>query len=397
MRWTKGLKMTCRSTTLRLRGWLDDAAPRLARTVWTPSRLHGGLARGLAIALAVAGLGLAGCGTQGDASVLPDRWPRSGLSGYRLVDADVPYALGRFGWDLDEPTVVAPPSPVAAMATASLQVWGRMSPRLSPEKSVLFRAELSVSKPNAEAEPDEALTATLPWEGSGLRSPSLISLSDGGRLLLFYQGQGGEVGAATVSADGVDKLAQSAPLLTAETLRAGTTARIGRVSAVRDDDRVYLFYTLDERELRVAETDAAALERYAQGGGEVRFRISPPLLSASAVRVPPGESDAVPAERIGQVAARRLLTPVGRVRWDVAMQAQAGRDTVLVAASAFEAPRTPSRVGPAPAFLAVEAPLIKTSEGTVGAPSLAVVAGRSLLFFGLRSVGSQVAVAALPQ
>ncbi len=344
--------------------------------------------------------GLTACGTQGDATVLPDRWPRSGLSGYRFVDADVPYALGRFGWDLDEPTVVVPVMPSATLADARMQVWGQMSPRLSPEKTVLFRAELSAQKPNAEAEPDEALTPTQPWEGAGLHSPSLLALrDDGSRQLLVYQGQQGDVGAAVVTGDGIDK--RDAPLISATTLRAGTTGTIGRVSAVRDEDRVYLFYTLGERELRVAETAYATLVRTADLGqketGELDVRISPPLLYASAVGVPPGESKAVPAERIGHVAARRLLTPVGRVRWDVALRAQAGRDTVLVAASAFAEARTKASIGPASAFLPVEAALIKTSEGTVGAPSLATVAGRSLLFFGLRSVGSQVAVATLPQ
>lgn len=351
------------------------------------------------VCVAAALAGLAGCGTQGDATVLPDRWPRSGLSGYRFLDADVPYALGRFGWDLDEPTALGPTQPVAAMTDASIQVWGRMSPRLSPEKTVLFRATLSNQKLNAEAEPDEVLGPTMPWEADGLRSPSVLPWrDDGSRLLLLYQGTHGDVGAAAVTADGIDKLSTTQPLFSAQTLRAGTAASVGRVSAVRDDDRLYLFYTLDERELRVAEASVAALVHWAEaGGGDVALRISPPLLQASAVGVPPGESKAVPAERISHVAARRLVTPVGRVRWDVALRAQAGRDTVLVAASAYAEAPNPSQIGPAAAFLAVEAPLIKTSEGTVGAPALATLGSQALLFFGLRSVGSQVAVAALPQ
>lgn len=350
------------------------------------------------------------CGTQGDASVLPDRWPRSGLSGYRFLDADVPYALGRLGWDVDEPAVFAAtgPLPTGPLPTggdpmsatpATFDLWARMSPRLSPEKTVLCRATLRLAQPNAEAEPEEALGATLPWEGTGLRSPTVLLLSDDpSRPILLYQGEAGDVGAAQITPDGVEKISTTAPLIAADTLRAGQPGGIGRIAAVRDDDRVYVFYTLDERELRVAETDRESLLRYVRdASAPVTFRISPPLLHASAVAVPPGESKAIPAERIGQVSAQRVVTPVGRVRWDVALRAQAGRDSVLVAASAFAEPRTASSIGPAAAFLAVEAPLIKTSEGAVSAPALAALAGRPFLFFGLRAVATQIAVAGQPQ
>ena len=102
-----------------------------------------------------------GVGTQGDASVLPDRWPRSGLSGYRFVDADAPMRsdvwLGsRRARDLGQQCA-------GRGSTDTVEIWGRMSPRLSPEKTVLFRASLPVAKLNAEAEPDEVLAAEAAW------------------------------------------------------------------------------------------------------------------------------------------------------------------------------------------------------------------------------------------
>lgn len=352
-------------------------------------------------ALAVLLLSLCGataCGTQGDASVLPDRWPRSGLSGYRFVDADAPYALGRLGWDLDEPTVLAAAAPSGG--GDRFEVWGRMSPRLSPEKTVLFRASLPVATPNAEAEPDEALTAEAAWEGVGLRSPSALRVLGGDGFeqpLLFYQGSGGDVGLATIKADTVEKVSLSAPLWTATQLTGPVGAQVGRLSVAAVDEHIYLFFTVDDRELRVAECERAALLRYlASPASPPPLRLGPTLLMAGAVQVPPGDSRAVPAERIGQVAVRRQITPVGRVRWDVALNGQAGRDTVLLAASAYAAPADPARVGPVTELLAVEAALIKTMEGVVGAPAFATLGGRQHLLFGLRSVGSQIAIAAQP-
>jgi hypothetical protein len=356
-------------------------------------------------ALAVLLLSLCGataCGTQGDASVLPDRWPRSGLSGYRFVDADAPYALGRLGWDLDEPTVLAAATPAAG--SDHFEVWGRMSPRLSPEKTVLFRASLPVAKPNAEAEPDEVLAAEAAWEGVGLRSPALVRLAgvDGlEQVVLFYQGSGGDIGLATIKGDVVQRVSQSAPLWSVTQLAGAAGAQVGRVAVAAVGQHIYLFFTVDDRELRVAECERTALWRYlASPDLPPPLRLGPTLLVAGAVQVPPGDSKAVPAERIGQVAVRRQITPVGRVRWDVALNGQAGRDTVLLAASAYAAPpntsEDPARVGPVTELLAVEAALIKTMEGVVGAPTFATVGGRQLLLFGLRSVGSQIAVAAQP-
>ncbi|HNN93450.1 MAG TPA: hypothetical protein PKI03_14320 [Pseudomonadota bacterium] len=343
--------------------------------------------------------GTAACGTQGDASVLPDRWPRSGLSGYRFVDADAPYALGRFGWDLDEPAILASNAPAGSSAD-TVEIWGRMSPRLSPEKTVLFRASLPVAKLNAEAEPDEVLAAEAAWEGAGLRSPAPVRLagSDGKeQILLFYQGAAGDVGLAVVKGDTVEKVSQSAPLWSASELTGSAGAKLGRVAVVAADERVSLFFSVDDRDLRVADCEQAALLRYlAAPDARPPLRLGPTLLTASATPVPPGDSKAMPAERIAQAAVRRQVTPVGRVRWDVALNGQAGRETVLLAASAYAAADDPARVGPVTGFLPVEAALIKTMEGTVGAPAFTTVAGRQLLFFGLRSVASQVAVAAQP-
>lgn len=357
--------------------------------------------RGGALAAVLAGLllGVFACGTQGDASVLPDRWPRSGLSGYRFLDADAPYALGRFGWDLDEPALLAAATPGAA-ASDSFEIWGRMSPRLSPEKSVLFRANLPTAKPNAEGEPDEALSADASWEGAGLRSPAPLRLADReGRewQLLFYQGAGGDVGLAVVKAELVEKVSVAAPLWSADELSGTPGAAVGRVAIAAVDNHIYLFFTVEDRELRLAECERTALLDYlAAPTTPPPLRRGPTLLSASAVSVPPGDSKAVSAERISQAAVRRQLTPAGRIRWDVALNGQAGRETVLVAASAYAAPDDPGRVGPLTALLPVEAALIKTQEGTVLAPAFASVGGRQLLFFGLRAVGSQIAVAAQP-
>lgn len=343
-------------------------------------------------------VGTVACGTQGDASVLPDRWPRSGLAGYRFVDADAPYALGRFGWDLDEPAALVSGTP--GDAAERFEVWGRMSPRLSPEKSVIFRTSLTTAKPNAEAEPDEALAADAAWEGDGLRSPTPLRVADSeGReqRVLFYQGRGGDVGLAVIAGDRVEKVTRSAPLWSTTQLAGAAGRAVGRLSVTAADEHVYLFFTVDERELRVADCERTALLRFVTAPETPpALRLGPTLLDAASVPVVPGDSQAVPAERIAQVAVRRQITPAGRVRWDAALNAQAGRDTVLLAASAYAAPEDASRASPVTAFLPVEAALIKTTEGTVGAPAFATVAGRQMLFFGLRSVASQIAVAAQP-
>src|SRR5262249_14953634 len=81
-------------------------------------RRRTGMARRNTASLAALALAALACGTEGDASSLPDKWPRAGLSGYTLFNADAPLLLSQAGVDLDEPTAMTDPE------GKGIVVWG---------------------------------------------------------------------------------------------------------------------------------------------------------------------------------------------------------------------------------------------------------------------------------
>mgnify|MGYP000302395563 CR=1 FL=1 len=232
----------------------------------------------------------------------------------------------------------------------------------------------------------------------------MLSLSeDRDERLLLYQGEQGDVGAADLPADAaaageLNKLAVAAPLLSVSMLRAETGGtQIGRIAAVADGDRAYLFFTVDDREVRVAQTDRDTLSRWRRDHSiAVPWQVSDVLLPATAVLVPPGDKKALPAERISDLAVRRQITPAGRTRWDVILRAQSGKNVALVAATAYGVSSGETRIGPVTTLLPLDAPLTKPPEGTPGAATWATLRGRMFLFYALRTVQSEIAVAGLP-
>lgn len=340
-----------------------------------------------------------GCGTQGDAQALPDEWPRAGVVGYRFASPDAPLILNRDGWDLDEPALEPGPGPGPGPSDGPRVLWGRMAPRAAgpagpdgPRLSVLFRAELpalaAVTEPSAALQ--DALTPSLPWEGDALRGPSFVSglgpdEAAPGAPVLVYQGADGSVGLARLSGPGVEKVAAPAPLAAASLLGAG--GRVGRVTAVRAGAQLRLYYTVDAWRLLLAEAPLAAVADWAQGGGvaAVPWHVRGPLVSAGAFAVPPGRSDAKPAERIDGAAVRRVPTATGRARYDLFVAATSGTKSALAAASSWDGER----------FLVLGAPVLPVA-GTVLTPTGVLDGERALLLVGLRAVQTSIALAEQP-
>jgi len=324
-----------------------------------------------------------GCGTQGDASVLPDLWPRPGLSGYVFANPDAPELFEQSGWDLDEPA--AAPEP----ASGGILVWGRMAPGRSPQASQLFSARVPSLDSPGKLEP--ALSPSLPWEGQGLRSPSVASPE---LPLLFYQGEDGSVGVADRDGESLKKRPLAAPLASAARLGGGR--RVGRIGAALEPDqtggRLRLYYTLDDSEVYVAEASVAQVMSagLAQASAGVDWQVHPLGLTASDFKVPPGDPKAVPAEHIAELSVRRVVTPAGRVRWDLFLQARTSSDSALVVASAYA-----QKIG-GERFAQVLAPLLATQGSTLHSPIVTSLRSRPLLLVGLEEVRTSIAAAVLP-
>lgn len=343
-------------------------------------------ARRLAFALVFTSGGLGGCGTQGDARPLPDRWPQTPLRGFALKNPESPLLLSRPGWDVEQPAVE--PQPVG---TSALVVWGRLAPRGEPDRGVLFRGTLE--KLDEPGSFDTALMPSLAWEGRGLRNPFWLAPPEGSAdpALLFYQGEDGSVGVASRRPDGtVEKKTLDRPLVTPAALGAAP-GQLGRVTPVGAGALLRLYYVLDGREVRFAETELAQLRRrLAEPAAEVVFRPSGPVLAAADCTVNPGKRGAAAAERLEGLSVRRVLTPAGRARFDLYAQAIGGGKAALIAASSY------SGGGPMDPFLPVEAPLLTGLLGSAGAPSVFERDAEALMVLSLREVQLGVALAEQP-
>lgn len=338
-------------------------------------------------------LGLAwlavGCGTQGDASVLPDTWPRAGLSGYVFVDPDEPELLSQPGFDLDQPAAV--------QRDGVLTVYGRMAPPKTPLVSEIFVAR--VPSLDAPEEPQSALGPTLPWEGQGLRGPSIAEAE---LPLLCYQGEDGSVGVAERDGDTLKKTSLTVPLASAAQLGGGR--RVGRVACVLDRgpdptqapgqtaEFFRLYYTVDDSEIYVAVAAAEPVLAAAHAGTSIEWQVHPIELSAANFLVPPGDTKAVAAEHISELSARRVVTPAGRVRWDLFVVASGSRKDYLVAASAWAEASRDARERFSPST----SPLITTADGTLLSPTVTTFLRKPLLLVGLRQVQTSIAAAVLP-
>jgi hypothetical protein len=261
----------------------------------------------------------------------------------------------------------------------------------APAQAQLFSAQVpALDNPS---DPQPALAATLPWEGMALSGPSIVATNP---PLLFYQGTDGSVGMARLQGqnDTAEKLTTSAPLISAAFLGGGR--RVGRIGAVFDPDTgggsIRLYYTVDDAEIYVATTAAAPLVGGASGqlpqdGG---FAVRKSGLLAADFEVPPGDVAAVPAEHITELSVRRVVTPVGRVRWDLYVEASAGTQAALVAAAAYAESDGNDH------FVAVTAPLLSSTDGDLLSPAVTTLAGQPLLLVGLRQVHTAIAAAVLP-
>lgn len=340
--------------------------------------------RHLAFALVFTSWGLGGCGTQGDARPLPDRWPLTPLRGFALLNPESPLLLSRPGWDAEQPAVE--PAPVG---TSALVVWGRMAPRGEPARGVLFRGTLE--KLDEEGTFEAALEPSLAWEGRGLANPSWLAPTEGAAdtaPLLFYQGEDGSVGVASRRPDGtLEKKTLDRPLVTPAALGAAP-GQLGRVTPVGTGAGLRLYYVLDGQVVRFAETELAQLRRrLADPAAEVVFRLSGPVLGAADCTVNPGKRGAAAAERLEGLSVRRVITPAGRPRFDLYAQAIGGGKAALIAASSY------SGGGPMDPFLPVEAPLLMGLIGAASAPSVFERDAKALMVLGLREVQLGVALA----
>lgn len=332
---------------------------------------------GIALAL-LASLG-ASCGTQGDASALPDRWPRAGLDGYTFFNADDPTLLAQPGVDLDEPAALPD-------GAGGLLIFGRMTPTDTSQPSQIFEA--SVPTLDQPGSPRAALAPSLPWEGGKLRGPSV---PDASMPFVCYQGEDGSVGLAELAGDTLKKVSLTAPIASAADLGGGKP--VGRAACVHDhnavSDRFRIYYTVDDSAIYVAEADAAPV--FAPNA-PIAWQVRPIGLSASRFNVPPGDTKAVPAEHISELSARYTVTPADRGRWDLSIVASAGSKQSLVVASAYASPAGSA----AESYFAGSVPLITTTDGALQSPALCTYRQQPLLLVGLQMVRSVIAAAVLP-
>ncbi len=328
-----------------------------------------------------------GCGTQGNTSVLPNLWPSAGLSGYAIYNEDSPLLLSEPGANLDQPTAL----PQGDGTTGGVVVWGRLSTTQGMMQSQLFSAQVpTLDNPS---DPQPTLAATQPWEGADLGSPSIVATDP---PLLFYQSTDGSVGLARLMGqnDTATKLTLAAPLVPAAFL--GGSRHVGRIGAAFDPDTdggsIRLYYTVDDVEVYVATAAAAPLIGGTDGslppnGG---FGVRKAGLVAADFEVPPGDVSAVPADYIMELSVRRVVTPVGRVRWDLYVEASAGTQAALVAAAAYAESDGNDH------FVAVTAPLLSSTDGDLLSPAVTLLSGQPLLLIGLRQVHTAIAAAVLP-
>lgn len=339
-------------------------------------------------------LAVLGCGTQGDATVLPDRFPRAGLAGFVLLEEDNPFVLMRPGCELDQPAVSPDPR--------KLVLYGTVRCREPGAKTAIFSAQPTQWTDGQD--PTEALLPTQPWEGTGLFSPSVVdaALAESPtqpNLLLFYQSDDGSLGLARVveGEDRLEKLTLSAPLLPASALRPPGDPRavIGRLYALRVASQVLLFYTVAERQIVTASLALEPLRRIAQGTAPpvLSEPITPrTLLTLSDVTLPGVDPKTRPVETLTDVSARRVITPADRPRWDLFFRVGSGQTSSLLAATTYdESPDGPQ------APLPLSAPLIKGVSGEPRSPVVTTYQGTQFLLFGLKQVQRGIAIAKLPQ
>lgn len=320
-----------------------------------------------------------GCGTLGDGVPPPDEWPRTPLRGFVLRNLESPLLIEKAGFDLDAPTLEPDPS------MPSLRVFGQLWPRNQPTKSQLFAVTLK--NLDDQKSPDELFAATQPWEGQGLSNPVWLPGGLGVDFpspLLFYQGSDGSVGVMWRQPAG-DLVRLSQPLVVASHLTPG---KLGRVSPVLLSGRLRLYFTVDDSSLRYAEADASSVALFLhRPSASVRFVSGPALLTAADFTVAVSRSQQVPAERLGAVFVRSVLTPAGRPRYDLYGRAEAMGKTALVAASSY-------RGDASEPFLPIADPLLAVTAGGVpGSPTVSESGGISILWLGLRTVASGIAVA----
>lgn len=322
---------------------------------------------------------LPGCGTLGDGVPPPDEWPRTPLRGFVLRNLESPQVIEKAGFDLDGPTL----EPDAA--APSLRVFGQIWPRNQPERSQLFSA--SLRNLDDQGSPDELIGVTLPWEGQSLRNPVWLPGGLGSAFpspLLFYQASDGAVG--VMWRDPMGTLIRSMkPLVSAQELSMG---KLGRVSPVLVGGRIRLYFTVDDAAVRYAETDASEVAAFlTKQTPTARFVVSPSLLSASDFTVSLSRSQQVPADKLGAVFVRAVVTPAGRPRYDLYGRAEAMGKAELVAASSYHGDAGEP-------FLPIADPLLAVTAGGVpGAPTVSESGGISILWLGLRTVASGIAVA----
>ncbi len=320
-----------------------------------------------------------GCGTLGNGVPPPDEWPRTPLRGFVLRNLESPLLVEKPGYDLDMPTL----EPLET--TPSLRLFGQMWPRNQPDDSQLFSA--SLRNLDDSGSPDEALAPMLPWEGRGLRNPVWLLGGLGPAApaaLLFYQSSDGSVGVMGRGADG-SLWRRKNPLVTAGALAAG---KIGRVSPVVVDGRLRLYFSVDDWSVRYVEAGLSDVATaVSEPSGTVRFEPGPQLLFASDFSVSISRSQQVPAEKLSSVFVRSVRTPAGRFRYDFYGRAEAMGKAALVAASSYKGDASEP-------FLPISDPLLAVTAGGVpGAPSVVESGGISILWLGLKTVASGIAVA----
>lgn len=327
------------------------------------------------------GLGLWGCGTLGDGIPPQDLWPRTPLRGFVLRNAETPLFVEKAGFDLDRPSQ----EPVSHKVT----VFGQIAPRNQPQNMSLFSAtRQSLDDPGP---PDTTYGPLHGWEGSSLHDPVWLPPAGSGHFaqpLLFYGTQTGAIGLGGRAENGVLWRAQQ-PLVDAVALGGD-----GRVSPVVLQDALRLYFVDRSFAVRFAQVPLGEVERFLENGVPIPpalFAVSGALVDAAEFSLTVARNQQAPAKRLEALFVRQVVTPAGRVRLDLYARAVADDKAALVAASSYV-----SGSGQADRFLPVPAAeplLLETSGGLVGGCSVADSGGQPLLWLGLKTVQSGVAVA----
>lgn len=311
-------------------------------------------ARGLLFTAVVLG---GGCGMGGAEGGGADHLPTLGAGPYGKLrptsgtPADEPYVVVDAAANLSDPTALA--------WEGGLRLYYTRTPR-GDGAAEIWRADLP-SVRELPAETARALAADQPWEGGGVRAPSVARLDDA-RLALCYEGAGG-VGLATSDDGGVTWRKASAPVVA----DAGDPALL-----VLED--VWLVY--------VTRRDASGIWRAESHDGGATFTLSPePVL-----RPRPDLALAFDREWLGEPAAVGGPTATGRhhVGLFYVGRAHDGQHAIGYAGSfdglTFERfmngdaildPRDPDERGPT-AVLAADRGLLFFSERRVQTTAIAV-------------------------